>query len=88
MPNVTPNAFLVFSFSDHRSTKPRVFPVHVNNSPALFVDAFVARVKVPEKPIEDKRFFARHKHFSGKQKVCSRMTNSVPSLWLHRNRKL
>jgi hypothetical protein len=48
-----PNFFLVFSFPDHRSTKPRAFPVLVNVSPALFVDAFVARVQVSEKPIED-----------------------------------
>ena len=51
--HLIPNLFLVFSFPDHSSAEPRVFPVPVNIRPALFVDAFVARVQVSEKPIED-----------------------------------
>jgi hypothetical protein len=51
--HLIPNLFLVLSFTDHSSAKPRVFPVSVNISPAHFVDAFVARVQVSEKPIED-----------------------------------
>jgi hypothetical protein len=51
--HLIPNLFLAFSFPDQSSAKPRVSQVPINISPALFVDAFVTRVQVSEKPIED-----------------------------------